>query len=151
MLSTDSPKIWIPIGRSSSPNFILMVLFSASRIRASEETNSVMRRSAPNSLQRDLKGISVISSMGAMISGHSPSTMLPILTKKQYFCSKSNEFNSPHEKGLAVVSHSIYKDRLRAHADNPGADHSCDGELVSDHDPVPYGYDKSYSPSFECK
>ena len=67
-------------------NFI--TLFAASRIKPSEEINSVYTTSAPFSLHKALNGGSETSSMGANNSGNSGSSMLPIFTKVIYFFAK---------------------------------------------------------------
>jgi len=54
------------------------MLLAASRIKPSEEINSVYTTSAPWSLHKARKGGSLTSSMGAKSSGNSPTSMLPI-------------------------------------------------------------------------
>ena len=57
------------------------MLFAASRIKPSEEINSVYTTSAPFSLHKALKGGSETSSIGANNNGKSGSSMLSIFTK----------------------------------------------------------------------
>ena len=54
------------------------MVFAASRIRPSEEMNSVYIISAPNPLQIYLNEGSVTSSIGARNTGFSPKSMEPI-------------------------------------------------------------------------
>ena len=57
-----------------------MTLLAASRIKPSEEINSVYTTSAPFSLHKALKGGSETSSMGASNKGKSGNSILPIVT-----------------------------------------------------------------------
>src|SRR5688572_24153784 len=80
MFPMSPPKSCIPMGRSYSKISSFCLLLAASRIRPSEEMNSVYIRSAPPSLHTARNGGSLTSSMGASSNGNSPSSMLPILT-----------------------------------------------------------------------
>ena len=67
-------------------------LFSASRIRPSDEINSVYIRSAPFTLQTDLNGGSLTSSIGASNKGKSPKSILPIFIKCFILTFLKNQF-----------------------------------------------------------
>src|SRR5688572_14658997 len=80
MLRMSPPKSWIPIGRSYSKMSSFCRLFAASRMRPSEEINSVYIKSAPPSLQTARNGGSLTSSIGASNKGKSPNSICPIFT-----------------------------------------------------------------------
>ena len=68
------------MGLSYSKISIFWTLFAASRIKPSEEINSVYIKSAPCFLHKARKGGSLTSSMGASNSGKSPNKISLIFT-----------------------------------------------------------------------
>src|SRR5690606_41010766 len=70
----------------------LRTLLAASRIKPSEEMNSVYTTSAPCSLHRARKGGSLTSSMGARSKGKSGSSMSAIRAKSFFLDCKSTKY-----------------------------------------------------------
>src|SRR4030042_2211436 len=69
----------MPIGLSKTYISSFFIHFSPSRIRPSDEINSVYMKSAPFILHKKRKEGSVISSIGARNKGYFPSSIFPIV------------------------------------------------------------------------
>jgi len=112
MEETEWPKICKAIGRSFFPNESLLRLFPASRISPSEEMNSDTTRSAPNRLQMERKGESVMSSIGERIRERSGNRVFPRMIKKVYFRNKIREImtmpKSPLLRSLTPFSRILF-------------------------------------------
>src|SRR5690606_41906727 len=67
------------------------MLLAASRIKPSDEINSVNIRSAPFSLHNALNGGSLTSSIGAKINGKSFNAISPIFTNAKFLAKVINQ------------------------------------------------------------